>query len=1484
MADAGAPKDLRLGFVDMLGRLEQLMRAKGEIFRAQAYKKAQEELLGGTTPITDAKQLEGLPGIGATMIKKFDEYAKTGQLKALMKPGDQAWLNLTGVHGIGPKKAKQLIDAGITTIPELRKAAEADPGLLSSKQQTGLARYEDLQERIPREEIQRFEVSISEAWNKVVPPGDNEAKMLIVGSYRRGAANSGDIDVIITSGAGDPGIHKRFVKELQSSGVLTDVLSTGKTKTLAIGKLPGDGKFRRIDIMYSPPDEYSFAVLYFTGSRSFNIAMRNRALAMGYSLSEHGLIDMASKGKIEEPMKTEADIFKFLGMKFKEPVERTGVLAVQAAEGAAPVGRDTVKAKKDAKKKSVTVRRKEQPRIGDVGEAATPKKATVAAKTPAATAATPKKATVVPKTPAATAATPKKATVVPKTPAATAATPKQATVAAKTPAATPKKAAVVPKTPAATPKQATVAAKTPAATPKKATVAAKTPAATAATPKQATVAAKTPAATPKQATVVPKTQKKKVRIVESEAKARKLQMLPPPPPQNTPESPTPEELPPAPIMLAKSPDEPPQPLQLASPSTPSPDVRVPAFVQSWDDRELERRFKHVGIPAAKVTKDNRRTLEQQYTKVLTQKFLEDKEKAEQEFDPELTVGQAVRMQSPTPPEEEKPAIEPPSALPPSPIPLASPTPEEATPAKSVAAKTPAIATPKSTVTPESKTPKSVKTVKRSKTVKAKTPKPAPSVQPTVTAAASAAPAAEEQSATLSGRKEQPRVEVEEATPAAAPAKAAERKTVQKSKKPTMKQNLTRFAAEGVKALESMDQRALEMMHRKANKAYRQGDAIMTDTAFDELDDYLKDKFPTSKVFEVVGAKTKRVEVPLPYTLFSMNKIKPGQGKLEAWKKKYTGPYVTSAKLDGASALYIVQPGGARLLTHGEVRKGDTTQKGGDVSHLLAQMGMATNTQFMLPDQRQAILGPSGTFMIRGEIVLDRKTFAEKYSDTYANPRNMVAGLINALDAAKHGERQKDLKFVAFEVIEPQGLKPSQQFKLLEPYARQLGIEVVEHAEVATPAELTEELLSKEFVRYREEHPYECDGVIVVDDKVYPRKNQNPDHAIAFKMIVEDQKAEATIRDISWRVSKDGYIKPTVHVHPVKVPGATIRKITGHDARTIQTKKLGPGAKVVILRRGDVIPHVENVKTPATAAAMKEAWWQGPYEWSKSGVDIRLPAEAMLDEQWNTEMRFANIKKFFDTIKASNLGEKAMRKMFEEGYDTVEKMAAVTPQELTRIEGFKATKAKNIVEGIRNAVRDASELKLMVGSNVFGRGSGRDILAKVLKKFPNVLHFESENMTENQKLERGIAAIKGVSEERALQIVAALPKFRRFLKPLRPELVTPFPVERALSGEKLGPRGSPIAAAAGTPGASTAPQIPNHPLAGKEVVTTGIKVNLVEPHLAKAGASLGSGVKASTAVVVVSDDPLYSSSKTEKAKKLNIPMMTVEEFKSKYFPE
>ena len=164
MADA----DLRFGFVKMLSRLEQLMRAKGEPFRAQAYKKAQEELLGSTTPITSAEQLKHRPGIGPTMLKKFEEYSRTGKLAALEKPGDQALLDLTAVHGVGPKKATDLIAKGITTIAQLRAAQATE---LNKKQRTALEHHEDLQKRIPRAEIVQFEKALMKVWDTVVPAG-----------------------------------------------------------------------------------------------------------------------------------------------------------------------------------------------------------------------------------------------------------------------------------------------------------------------------------------------------------------------------------------------------------------------------------------------------------------------------------------------------------------------------------------------------------------------------------------------------------------------------------------------------------------------------------------------------------------------------------------------------------------------------------------------------------------------------------------------------------------------------------------------------------------------------------------------------------------------------------------------------------------------------------------------------------------------------------------------------------------------------------------------------------------------------------------------------------------------------------------------------------------------------------------------------------------------------------------------------------------
>ena len=116
---------------------------------------------------------------------------------------------------------------------------------------------------------------------------DETTKFEIVGSYRRGKKESGDIDVIVTSDTRE--VFKNFVSKLILDGVIIEVLSRGPSKSLVIGRLNDKSIPRRIDFLYSPPEEYAFATLYFTGSKMFNTVMRSHALTMSLSLNEHGL-------------------------------------------------------------------------------------------------------------------------------------------------------------------------------------------------------------------------------------------------------------------------------------------------------------------------------------------------------------------------------------------------------------------------------------------------------------------------------------------------------------------------------------------------------------------------------------------------------------------------------------------------------------------------------------------------------------------------------------------------------------------------------------------------------------------------------------------------------------------------------------------------------------------------------------------------------------------------------------------------------------------------------------------------------------------------------------------------------------------------------------------------------------------------------------------------------------------------------------------
>jgi DNA polymerase/3'-5' exonuclease PolX len=227
---------------------------------------------------------------------------------------------LLGVHGIGPVKAKALLKAGIKSVRDLR-AATTD--LLTTAQTLGLKHYEDGLERIPRAEMATHE-------GRLLSLLPSALRGVVVGSYRRGAHDSGDVDLLITY---DPSVSAKaastafqaYVQSLQDTSVVFDALVSGPKKWMGYTRLPG-GKARRLDLLLTPPAEFGFAVLYFTGSDRFNVAMRAYANTKGLTLNEHGF-NLEPKDGIrgtlpEMPLLTEASIFAFLRLTYIPPTER----------------------------------------------------------------------------------------------------------------------------------------------------------------------------------------------------------------------------------------------------------------------------------------------------------------------------------------------------------------------------------------------------------------------------------------------------------------------------------------------------------------------------------------------------------------------------------------------------------------------------------------------------------------------------------------------------------------------------------------------------------------------------------------------------------------------------------------------------------------------------------------------------------------------------------------------------------------------------------------------------------------------------------------------------------------------------------------------------------------------------------------------------------------------------------------------------------
>jgi DNA polymerase beta len=294
------------------------------MFKANAYKKVIQELKNINKPIYSMDDLTHVKGIGSKIKLKIEEIFETGKLKKAEKVKESKEYstvdNLLKIYGVGPSKVNELINKhNISSIEELKDRQE----LLNDKQKIGLKYYDDFLLRIPRSEMDEHYKYITDILKYI----SKDFEVEIVGSYRRLHKDSGDIDVLITHKSSniinDESLMERIIiKALNKKFTyLTDILAVGPKMCLAVCKLPNSLHYRRIDFLLTPLEEYPYALLYFTGNDKFNVDLRNRAIEMRHSLSQHGLKNMETNEMVKG-LKTEKDILGFLKMNYIEPQNR----------------------------------------------------------------------------------------------------------------------------------------------------------------------------------------------------------------------------------------------------------------------------------------------------------------------------------------------------------------------------------------------------------------------------------------------------------------------------------------------------------------------------------------------------------------------------------------------------------------------------------------------------------------------------------------------------------------------------------------------------------------------------------------------------------------------------------------------------------------------------------------------------------------------------------------------------------------------------------------------------------------------------------------------------------------------------------------------------------------------------------------------------------------------------------------------------------
>jgi len=301
----------------MFDQAADLLEIKGDNpFRVRAYRRAARTIEGLPQSVGSmlAKEadLSELPGIGKDLAGKITGIVESGhfdlldQLKKKL-PGDLG--AMAGLPGLGPKRIKLLYDkAKVRTLDDLRRAIKI--GKLHGLHGFGPVIEKKLAAALEKPLAEkRFKLAVAEAEaESLVAFLRDKGQVVVAGSYRRRRDTVGDLDILVTSKQG-PAVGDKLVRYDN----VADVLAHGPTRTTVLLR-----SGIQVDLRAVPEESYGAALLYFTGSKAHNIALRGIANARKWKLNEYGLFS----GKRRIAGASEEEVYRKLGLAYIPPEMR----------------------------------------------------------------------------------------------------------------------------------------------------------------------------------------------------------------------------------------------------------------------------------------------------------------------------------------------------------------------------------------------------------------------------------------------------------------------------------------------------------------------------------------------------------------------------------------------------------------------------------------------------------------------------------------------------------------------------------------------------------------------------------------------------------------------------------------------------------------------------------------------------------------------------------------------------------------------------------------------------------------------------------------------------------------------------------------------------------------------------------------------------------------------------------------------------------